>query len=280
MAAHDSRSVRLRPSGQPGRGAADPQGPRGRGEGPVGRATASCRWSSCGWPSRGCSSTSRRSRGLDGIAEDDDWLRIGGRATHRQIATHEVDRRAVPDDRASSPAASATRRSATGGRSAAPSPTRIPPRTGRRRCSPRNATIVCRGLDGEREILARDFFLDTFTTAIEPTEILTEVRIRRRSPGQRRRYQKLERRVGDFATAGVATVVVLARRTARSGTPASASPASRRRRSRRPAPSSCSSGRSRATTCSGPPVRPRARRASPSPTSGVPRTTSARWSPS
>ena len=49
-----------------------------------------------------------------------------------------------------------------------------------------NATIVCRGLDGEREIKARDFFLDTFTTAIEPTEILTEVRIRRRTPGQRR----------------------------------------------------------------------------------------------
>ena len=28
--------------------------------------------------------------GLDGIAEDDDWLRIGGRATHRQIGTNEV----------------------------------------------------------------------------------------------------------------------------------------------------------------------------------------------
>ena len=28
--------------------------------------------------------------GLDGISEDDDWLRIGGRATHRQIGTNEV----------------------------------------------------------------------------------------------------------------------------------------------------------------------------------------------
>ena len=46
-----------------------------------------------------------------------------------------------------------------------------------------NATIVCRGADGDREIKARDFFLDTFTTAIEPTEVLTEIRIPSRGPG-------------------------------------------------------------------------------------------------
>ena len=39
-----------------------------------------------------------------------------------------------------------------------------------------NAAVVCRGADGDREIAARDFFLDTFTTAIEPTEVLVEVR--------------------------------------------------------------------------------------------------------
>jgi CO/xanthine dehydrogenase FAD-binding subunit len=48
------------------------------------------------------------------------------------------------------------------------------------RCSPANATIVVRGKDGDRAIKARDFFLDTFTTAIEPTEVLTEIRIPRR----------------------------------------------------------------------------------------------------
>ena len=72
-----------------------------------------------------------------------------------------------------------------------------------------NATVVCRGAGGDREIAARDFFLDTFTTAIEPTEVLVEVRfgIRPRLFGGA--YTKLERRVGDFATAGVAAIVQL-----------------------------------------------------------------------
>jgi len=72
-----------------------------------------------------------------------------------------------------------------------------------------NARVVCRGNGGAREIEARSFFLDTFTTAIEPTEVLTEVRFGRRPRGQGGAYVKLERRVGDFATAGVATVVRL-----------------------------------------------------------------------
>jgi carbon-monoxide dehydrogenase medium subunit len=72
-----------------------------------------------------------------------------------------------------------------------------------------NATIVCRSQAGERTIAARDFFLDTFTTAIEPTEVLTEVRIPRRPRGAGGAYEKLERKVGDFATVAVASVVRL-----------------------------------------------------------------------
>lgn len=56
---------------------------------------------------------------------------------------------------------------------------------------------------------AREFFLDTFTTAIEPTEVLTEVRVPRRARGVGGAYQKLERRAGDFATVGAAVVVKL-----------------------------------------------------------------------
>jgi carbon-monoxide dehydrogenase medium subunit len=72
-----------------------------------------------------------------------------------------------------------------------------------------NATIVCRSQSGERTIAARDFFVDTFTTAIEPTEVLTEIRIPRRARGQGGAYAKLERKVGDFATVAVASVVKL-----------------------------------------------------------------------
>ena len=73
-----------------------------------------------------------------------------------------------------------------------------------------NATIVCRSQTGERTIAARDFFVDTFQTAIEPTEVLTEIRVSgavRKGPGGA--YEKLERKVGDFATVGVAAIVRL-----------------------------------------------------------------------
>jgi carbon-monoxide dehydrogenase medium subunit len=58
-------------------------------------------------------------------------------------------------------------------------------------------------------VAARDFFVGTFETAIEPTEVLTEIRFTRRPRHQGGSYQKLERKVGDFATVGVATVVAL-----------------------------------------------------------------------
>jgi carbon-monoxide dehydrogenase medium subunit len=71
------------------------------------------------------------------------------------------------------------------------------------------ASLVCRSTAGERVIAARDFFLDTFTTAIEPTEVLTEIGLARRARSSGAAYVKLERRAGDFATVGVAALVRL-----------------------------------------------------------------------
>ena len=176
-------------------------------------------------------------------------------------------------------AASATRRSATGARSAAPSPTPTRPPTGRPRCSLSNATIVVPRQRGERAIKARDFFLDTFTTAIEPTEVLTEIRIPRRPKRRRRRLQKLERRVGDFATVGVAVVVRLddgrhdrSRRHRRDRRLAAA-------RSRRPSAEAIARRPgTHARTCFAGRRRRRAPRANPPRTSAAPSTTSGRWS--
>jgi len=67
-----------------------------------------------------------------------------------------------------------------------------------------NATIVCRSQTGDRTIAAREFFIDTFQTAIEPTEVLTEIRVVHRPRASAGAYEKLERKVGDFATVGVA----------------------------------------------------------------------------
>lgn len=69
------------------------------------------------------------------------------------------------------------------------------------------AEIVAQSSGGTRTIPAEQFFEGPFTTALQPTEILTHVRIP--DPGARAggTYLKLERKVGDFATVGVAVHV-------------------------------------------------------------------------
>ncbi|HOY18624.1 MAG TPA: xanthine dehydrogenase family protein subunit M [Haliscomenobacter sp.] len=71
------------------------------------------------------------------------------------------------------------------------------------------ASVLASGPNGDREISIDDFFLGFFTTALEPDEILTEIRIPippARSGGA---YLKMERKVGDYATAGVAVQLSL-----------------------------------------------------------------------
>jgi carbon-monoxide dehydrogenase medium subunit len=65
------------------------------------------------------------------------------------------------------------------------------------------AVIVTTGPNGQRTIPADDFFLGFFTTALQPDEILTEIRIPAPAAGSGSAYLKLERKVGDYATAGV-----------------------------------------------------------------------------
>jgi carbon-monoxide dehydrogenase medium subunit len=147
-------------------------------------------------------------RGLDGILHTDDDLRIGARATHRQIHENSIVRDTYPfiRDVAGGIGDPQVRNWGTiGGSVAHADPASDWPAA----LLAGNATIVVRGKDGDRGIAARDFFLDTFTTAIEPTEVLTEIRFPRRARHVGGGYSKLERKVGDFATVGVAVVVQL-----------------------------------------------------------------------
>jgi len=66
------------------------------------------------------------------------------------------------------------------------------------------ASVAVEGPNGRREIGIDDFFPDFFTTALEDNEILTEIRIPASQPGSGGAYQKIERKVGDYATAAVA----------------------------------------------------------------------------
>lgn len=68
-------------------------------------------------------------------------------------------------------------------------------------------TIIAQGPDGTREIAAEDFFLDAMTSALEPNEIVTSIRIPKRAGGSA--YDKLGRRGGhtDYAVAGASAWV-------------------------------------------------------------------------
>jgi aerobic carbon-monoxide dehydrogenase medium subunit len=66
------------------------------------------------------------------------------------------------------------------------------------------ATMVVRRAGGERTIAADDFFVDLFTSAVEPDELLTEIHVPRYDGPAGGTYLKLERKVGDYATVGVA----------------------------------------------------------------------------
>lgn len=66
-----------------------------------------------------------------------------------------------------------------------------------------NATLVARGPGGSREIAAAEFFQDVFETALEPDELLTEIRVpKQNSTGWA--FEKFNRRAIDWALVGVA----------------------------------------------------------------------------
>jgi carbon-monoxide dehydrogenase medium subunit len=65
------------------------------------------------------------------------------------------------------------------------------------------------GEGGERIVDAADFFVSTLTTALEPGEILIEVRVPMLAPGTGWSVLEVSRRHGDFAMAGVAATVAL-----------------------------------------------------------------------
>jgi len=69
------------------------------------------------------------------------------------------------------------------------------------------AELVARSASGERVIAVAGFFQDPFTTALKPDEIVTEIRIPISSGPAGGAYNKLERKVGDFATVAVAVQV-------------------------------------------------------------------------
>lgn len=146
--------------------------------------------------------------GLDYIRQDDGWLKVG--ALTRESALEDSD--TVRDDypllldTTLSVADPIVRNRATlAGNLAHADPANDHPAA----MLAYRAQVVATGQGGTRTILIDDFFQGLFATALAPDEILTEVQIP--APGERSggAYEKMERKVGDFATAGVAVQLSL-----------------------------------------------------------------------
>jgi len=71
------------------------------------------------------------------------------------------------------------------------------------------AEVVARGAGGQRTIPIGSFFTAPFTTALKPDEIVVEIRVPTPRPRSGGAYVKMERKVGDFATAAAAVQLTL-----------------------------------------------------------------------
>ncbi|MGJ5007023.1 FAD binding domain-containing protein [Bradyrhizobium oligotrophicum] len=73
-----------------------------------------------------------------------------------------------------------------------------------------DASYRLEGPNGAREVAAREFYQGAYFTALEPGEILTGVSIPVPPAGHGYAYEKLKRKVGDYATAAAAVVLTMA----------------------------------------------------------------------
>ena len=149
-----------------------------------------------------------RIAGLADISEDDCCLRIGSLTRESDLDGSEVVQTKYPilHDTTSVIADPLVRNMATvGGNLAHGDPANDHPAT----MLALGAEVVAVGSGGERVIPVSDFFEGPLATALEQGEILTEIRVPAPQPGSGGAYLKLERKVGDYATAGVAAVITV-----------------------------------------------------------------------
>jgi len=149
-----------------------------------------------------------RIAGLSYVKEEGGYLKIGGLTREAELEASPLVRTKYPIllDTAHVIADPQVRNMATvGGNLAHGDPANDHPAT----MMALGAQVVATGPKGERVISIENFFLSLFSTALEPEEILTEIRIPMPPARSGGAYFKLERKVGDFATAAVAAQLTL-----------------------------------------------------------------------
>ena len=150
-----------------------------------------------------------RIEGLRYVREEGDHLAIGGLTTESELEESAVVQASYPllADTARVIADPLVRNLATvGGNLAHADPANDHPAT----MLAYGAEVTAHGPSGSRTIAIDDFFVDLFASALEPNEILTEIRVPKPGPGAGGAYLKLERKVGDYAVSAVAVQLTLA----------------------------------------------------------------------
>jgi carbon-monoxide dehydrogenase medium subunit len=145
---------------------------------------------------------------LEYIREEGGLLKIGGRTRESALEHSDLVRKKYPllSDTAEVIADPLVRNLATvGGNLAHGDPANDHPAT----MLAYGAEVVATGPKGARTIPIDKFFTGLFATALAPDEILTEIRIPAPAAKSGGAYVKLERKVGDFATAAAAAQVTL-----------------------------------------------------------------------
>jgi len=149
-----------------------------------------------------------RIAGLAAIEETDGFLRIGALAREAELEGSDLVRAKYPilaETAAVIGDPLVRNRATVGGNLAHADPANDHPAT----MLALAAEVVATGPTGERRIHITSFFTGFFATALAPDEILTEIRVPIPPPRSGGAYVKLERKVGDFATAGVAAQLTL-----------------------------------------------------------------------
>jgi carbon-monoxide dehydrogenase medium subunit len=146
--------------------------------------------------------------GLDAIQERDGALRIGALVRHHALETSELIRSRYPTiaDAAPQIADPLVRNLGTIGGSIAHAD---PAGDLASVMLALGASVVLSSASGSREVPLRGFLVDTFTTSIRPDEMLTEIVVPAAEPASGGTYLKQERKVGDWATVGVAIALTL-----------------------------------------------------------------------
>jgi aerobic carbon-monoxide dehydrogenase medium subunit len=143
---------------------------------------------------------------MKGISIDDKGIRIGALTTHAELLASEPLYDVLPifrqtANRIADPQVRS--RGTIGGSLANADPAADWPAV----VIALNAELEIAGPNGSRRVVAKEFFVDIFSTVLEPNEVLAAIHLARPAPGTRFTYRKIRHPASGYAVVGVAVSV-------------------------------------------------------------------------